>query len=130
METFANVRYIIRNGADWFKSYGTQNSPGTKAFSVTGNVKTLVLSRFLWVLLLEKLSLIYAVELWIIKKFKAVQIGGPSGGCLTEEHLDMPLDFDSLQNVGAMIGSGGMVVMDEDTCMVEVARFFYEFYTK
>lgn len=71
VETFANVRYIIRNGADWFKSYGTQNSPGTKAFSVTGNVKTLVLSRFLWVLLLEKLSLIYAVELWIIKKIQS-----------------------------------------------------------
>ena len=127
VETFANVRYIIRNGADWFKSYGTQNSPGTKAFSVTGNVKNTGIIEVPMGITLREIIFDICGGIMDNKKFKAVQIGGPSGGCLTEEHLDMPLDFDSLQNVGAMIGSGGMVVMDEDTCMVEVARFFMNF---
>lgn len=127
VETFANVRHIIMNGADWYKSYGTKNSPGTKAFALTGNVRNTGLIEVPMGTTLREV--IFNIGGGIIdnKKFKAVQIGGPSGGCLTEEHLDMPLDFDSLTEAGAMIGSGGMVIMDEDTCMVEVARFFMNF---
>ncbi len=127
VETFANVRHIIMNGAEWYKSYGTKNSPGTKAFALTGNVKNTGLIEVPMGTTLREV--IFNIGGGIIddKKFKAVQIGGPSGGCLTEEHLDMPLDFDSLTEAGAMIGSGGMVIMDEDTCMVEVARFFMNF---
>lgn len=127
VETFANVRYIINNGSDWYKSFGTKNSPGTKAFALTGNVKNTGLIEVPMGTTLRQV--IFNIGGGIIddKKFKAVQIGGPSGGCLTEDHLDMPLDFDSLIEAGAMIGSGGMVIMDENTCMVEVSRFFMNF---
>lgn len=127
VETFANVRYIITNGADWFKAYGTESSPGTKAFSVTGDVKNTGIVEVPMGTTLRKIIFEICGGILDGKEFKAVQIGGPSGGCLTEEHLDMPLDFDSLTEVGAMIGSGGMVVMDQDTCIVEVARFFMNF---
>ena len=123
VETFANIRYIIAKGSKWYKTYGTENSPGTKAFALTGNVKNTGLIEVPMGTTLREIIFNIGGGITGDKKFKAVQIGGPSGGCLTEEHLDMPLDFDSLKDAGAMIGSGGMVVMDEDTCMVSVARF-------
>ncbi len=127
VETFANVRHIIINGAEWYRSFGTKGSPGTKAFALTGNVNNTGLIEVPMGTTLREIIFNIGGGIKDNKKFKAVQIGGPSGGCLTEEHLDMALDFDSLTDAGAMIGSGGMVIMDEDTCMVEVARFFMNF---
>ncbi|MEG2569935.1 MAG: NuoF family protein, partial [Clostridia bacterium] len=127
VETFANVPSIILNGADWFRTVGTEKSPGTKAFAVTGNVEITGLIEVPMGTTLREIVFDICGGIKNGKKFKAVQIGGPSGGCLPEEYLDMPLDFDSLANVGAMIGSGGLVVLDEDTCMVEIARFFMNF---
>jgi len=127
VETFSAVPLIIRKGAAWFKSIGTEKSAGTKAFALTGNVVNTGLIEVPMGTTLRQIIFDIGGGIKDGKKFKAVQIGGPSGGCLTEEHLDMPLDFDSLKKVGAMIGSGGLVVMDEDTCMVEVARFFMHF---
>ena len=127
VETFSAVPLIIRKGAPWFKSIGTESSPGTKAFALTGNVVNTGLIEVPMGTTLREIIFDIGGGIKDGKKFKAVQIGGPSGGCLTEEHLDMPLDFDSLKKLGAMIGSGGLVVMDEDTCMVEVARFFMNF---
>lgn len=127
VETFANVAPIIVKGKDWYKSIGPEKSPGTKAFALTGNV---VNTGLIEVPMGTKLrEIIYDIGGGIRdgKSFKAVQIGGPSGGCLIETNLELSLDFDSLKKVGAMIGSGGLVVMDENTCMVEVARFFMHF---
>ena len=127
VETFANVPPIIDRGSEWFKSIGTEKSPGTKAFAITGNITNTGLIEVPMGTTLREVIFDIGGGMRGGKKFKAVQIGGPSGGCLTEEHLDLPLDFDSLSKAGAMIGSGGLVVMDEDTCMVEVARFFMNF---
>ena len=127
VETFSTVPLIIRNGSEWYRSIGTEKSPGTKAFALTGNVVNTGLIEVPMGTTLREVIFDIGGGIKDGKKFKAVQIGGPSGGCLTEEHLDMPMDFDSLKKVGAMIGSGGLVVMDEDTCMVEVARFFMNF---
>ncbi len=127
VETFANVPGIILNGADWYRSFGTEKSPGTKTFALTGNVVNTGLVEVPMGTTLRKIIFDIGGGIRGGKKFKAVQIGGPAGGCLTEEHLDMPLDFDSLKKVGAIVGSGGLVVMDEDTCMVETARFFMNF---
>ena len=127
VETFANVPNIIMNGAAWYRSVGTENSPGTKTFALTGNVVNTGLVEVPMGTTLRKIIYDIGGGIKDGKKFKSVQIGGPSGGCLTEEHLDVPLDFDSLKKLGAIIGSGGLVVMDEDTCMVEVARFFMAF---
>ncbi|WP_130863235.1 NADH-quinone oxidoreductase subunit NuoF [Bacilliculturomica massiliensis] len=129
VETFANLPKIIQNGADWFRSMGTPGSPGTKAFALTGNVNNTGLIEVPMGTNLKEIIYDIGGGIKDGKKFKAVQIGGPSGGCLCldHEHLDLPLDFDSLKAAGAMIGSGGLVVMDEDTCMVEVARFFMSF---
>ena len=127
VETYANVASIIVNGVDWYRSIGTETSPGTKAFAITGNIINTGLIEVPMGTTLREIIFDICGGIKGGKKFKAVQIGGPSGGCLTEEHLDMPLDFDSLTKAGAMIGSGGLVVMDEDTCMVEVARFFMNF---
>ena len=127
VETFANVPNIILNGADAFRSVGTEKSPGTKAFAVTGNVETTGLIEVPMGITMREIVFDICGGIKNGKKFKAVQIGGPSGGCLPEQYLDMPLDFDSLASVGAMIGSGGLVVLDEDTCMVEIARFFMNF---
>ncbi|MBQ2323837.1 MAG: SLBB domain-containing protein, partial [Oscillospiraceae bacterium] len=127
VETFANVPGIIMNGADWYRSIGTEKSPGTKTFALTGNVVNTGLVEVPMGTTLRKIIFDIGGGIKDGKKFKAVQIGGPAGGCLTEEHLDMPLDFDSLKKVGAIVGSGGLVVMDEDTCMVETARFFMSF---
>ncbi len=127
VETFANVSLIITKGAAWFKSFGTEKSPGTKTFALTGQVANTGLIEVPLGITLREIVFEIGGGIRNGKKFKAVQIGGPSGGCLTEQHLDMPLDFDSLLSAGAMIGSGGLVVMDEDTCMVEVARYFMNF---
>lgn len=127
VETFANVPSIITEGADWFKGYGTAGSPGTKAFALTGNIVNTGLIEVPMGTTLREIIFDIGGGIRDGKKFKAVQIGGPSGGCLIETNLDLPLDFDSLKKVGGMIGSGGLVVMDEDTCMVEVARFFMNF---
>jgi NADH-quinone oxidoreductase subunit F len=127
VETFANVPLVIKNGSAWYKSIGPENSPGTKAFAITGNVNNTGLIEVPMGTTLREVIFDIGGGIQNGKKFKAVQIGGPSGGCLTQEHLDLPLDFDSLKKVGAMIGSGGLVVMDDDTCMVEVARFFMNF---
>ena len=127
VETYANVPQIILRGSAWFHSIGTEKSPGTKAFALTGNdVDTGVIEVPRGATLRESIFDIGG-GIKAGKKFKAVQIGGPAGGCLTEEHLDLPLDFDSLKKVGAIIGSGGLVGMDEGTCMVETARFFMSF---
>ena len=127
VETFANVPGIIMNGAQWYRSIGTEKSPGTKTFALTGNVVNTGLVEVPMGTTLREIIFDIGGGIKDGKKFKAVQIGGPSGGCLTEEHLDIPLDFDSIKKLGAIIGSGGLVVMDEDTCMVEVARFFMAF---
>ena len=132
VETFANVPLIIRNGVEWYHNIGTEKSPGTKAFALTGNVVNTGLIEVPMGTTIKEVVFDIGGGIPNGKKFKAVQIGGPSGGATTasEEHLNLPLDFDSLKKIGAMIGSGGLVVMDEDTCMVETARFFMEFTQK
>ena len=130
VETFANVPGIINHGAQWYKGIGTESSAGTKTFALTGNVVNTGLVEVPMGTTLREIIFDIGGGIPNGKKFKAVQIGGPSGGCLTEEHLDYTMDFDSLKKLGAIIGSGGLVVMDEDTCMVEVARFFMHFTQK
>ncbi len=127
VETYANVPKIILKGADWYRSIGPENSPGTKAFALTGNIQNTGLIEVPMGTTLREIIFDIGGGMKGGKAFKAVQIGGPSGGCLITPNLDLPLDFDSLKKVGAMIGSGGLVVMDENTCMVEVARFFMNF---
>jgi len=127
VETFANVPAIIKDGAAEYCKIGTETSSGTKAFALTGNIQNTGLIEVPMGTTLREVVFGVGGGIRDGKQFKAVQIGGPSGGCLTSEHLDLPLDFDSLKKAGAIIGSGGLVVMDEDTCMVEVARFFMNF---
>lgn len=127
VETYANVPMIITNGAAWYRSIGTEGSPGTKAFALTGNVNNTGLIEVPMGSTLRQIIYDIGGGLKGGAGLKGVQIGGPSGGCLTEEHLDIPLDFDSVKKYDAIIGSGGLVVMDENTCMVEVARFFMNF---
>lgn len=127
VETYANITAIIRNGAAWFKGIGTEGSPGTKVFALAGKIKKVGLVE---VPMGTKLGdIIYKLGDGIIggKKFKAVQTGGPSGGCLTTKNIETMIDYESLKALGSMMGSGGMIVMDEDDCMVNVARFFLEF---
>jgi len=127
VETFANVPLIIKNGADWFKSIGTKNSSGTKIFSLVGKVNNTGLVEVPMGITLR--DIIYKIGGGIRdgKKFKAVQTGGPSGGVIPEKLLDLPVDFDELTKAGSMMGSGGMVVMDESDCMVNVAHYFLKF---
>ena len=127
VETYANVPKIILQGADWFKSIGTPGSPGCKTFSLTGAIENTGLIEVPMGSTLRQIIFDIGGGLKNGAEFKAVQIGGPSGGCLTEAHLDVPLDFDNVKKYNAIIGSGGMVVMGQDTCMVEVARFFMSF---
>ncbi|MGN0466458.1 MAG: NADH-ubiquinone oxidoreductase-F iron-sulfur binding region domain-containing protein [Lachnospiraceae bacterium] len=127
VETYANVPMIINNGAKWYKTIGPEKSPGTKAFALTGSVKNTGLIEVPMGTTLREVIYDIGGGIKGDGKFKAVQIGGPSGGCLITPHLEVPLDFDSLKKMGAMIGSGGLVVMDNNTCMVEVARFFMNF---
>lgn len=130
VETLANVPVIFLYGARQFASVGTEKSKGTKVFALTGKVKNTGLAEVPMGISLREI--IFDIGGGIIneKKFKAVQIGGPSGGCIPEEHLDTPVDYDSLTSLGAMMGSGGLVVMDETSCMVDVARYFLNFTQK
>lgn len=127
VETYANVAQIINRGADWYRSFGTEDSPGTKVFALTGKINHTGLAEVPMGITMREI--LYDIGGGILngKKFKAVQIGGPSGACLPESMLDLPVTYDSLTSVGAMMGSGGLVVMDETTCMVDVAKFFLNF---
>ncbi|NLD95797.1 MAG: NADH-quinone oxidoreductase subunit NuoF [Synergistaceae bacterium] len=130
VETWANVPQIISNGGEWYASMGTEKSKGTKVFALTGKVKHTGLVEVPMGITLREIVFDIGGGILNDKKFKAVQIGGPSGGCLTEEHLDTPVSYESLTALGAIMGSGGLVVMDEDNCMVDVAKFFLEFTQK
>lgn len=127
VESFASIAQIIDKGGDWYASVGTETSKGTKVFALSGNVKQVGLAEIPMGMTLREL--IYDVGGGIPRKrkFKAVQLGGPSGGCVPEEHLDTPVDYEEIVKVGAIMGSGGVIVMDEKTCMVDMARFFMDF---
>jgi NADH-quinone oxidoreductase subunit F/NADP-reducing hydrogenase subunit HndC len=127
VETFANVPVIITKGAEWFNKIGTEKSKGTKVFALAGQINNVGLIEVPMGITLREI--IYEIGGGIKggRKFKAVQTGGPSGGCLTEKHLDTPIDYESLMAAGSMMGSGGMVVMDETSCMVAIAKFYLEF---
>ncbi|WP_430885477.1 NADH-quinone oxidoreductase subunit NuoF [Fusibacter sp. JL216-2] len=127
VETYANVPQIILNGADWYSSIGTEKSKGTKVFALGGKINNTGLLEIPMGTTLREVIFEVGGGIPNGKAFKAVQTGGPSGGCLTEEHLDTPIDYDNLVALGSMMGSGGMIVMDEDNCMVDVARFFLDF---
>ena len=127
VETLANVAQIINNGANWFNSIGTENSKGTKVFALTGKIKNSGLIELPMGTTIREI--IYDIGGGIPngKEFKAVQMGGPSGGCIPAEYLDTPIDYKSLSELGSMMGSGGMIVVDEDSCMVDLAKFFLQF---
>lgn len=127
VETWANVPLIINKGADWYRTIGTENSKGTKIFSLVGKVNNTGLVEVPMGITLREIIFDIGGGIKGDKKFKAVQTGGPSGGCLPEKFLDLPVDFDELTKVGSMMGSGGMIVMDETTCMVDVAKYFLTF---
>jgi len=127
VETWANVPLIINRGTDWFTSIGTDGSKGTKIFSLVGKVKNTGLVEVPMGMTLREIIYTIGGGIRQGRKFKAVQTGGPSGGCLPESLIDLPVDFDELTKAGSMMGSGGMIVMDEDTCMVDVARYFLHF---
>jgi NADH:ubiquinone oxidoreductase subunit F (NADH-binding) len=127
VETWANVPHIVLKGADWFCSIGTEGSKGTKIFSLVGKVNNTGLVEVPMGMSLRRIIFDIGGGIPGGKAFKAVQTGGPSGGCLPAEKLDVPVDFDTLVREGAMMGSGGMIVMDEDTCMVDVAKYFLRF---
>jgi NADH:ubiquinone oxidoreductase subunit F (NADH-binding)/(2Fe-2S) ferredoxin/Pyruvate/2-oxoacid:ferredoxin oxidoreductase delta subunit len=129
VETWANVPLIINNGADWFTKIGTETSKGTKIFSLVGKITNTGLVEVPMGTSLRDIIFKIGGGIPGNKKFKAVQTGGPSGGCIPEELLDLPVGFDELTKAGSMMGSGGMIVMDEDTCMVDVARYFMDFLT-
>ena len=127
VETFANIPFIINDEEGIFKNMGTKNSPGTKVFALAGKINNIGLIEIPMGTTLREV--IYEIGGGIKggKAFKAVQTGGPSGGCLTEKDLDTPIDFDTLKEKGSMMGSGGMIVMDEDDCMVSVSKFYLDF---
>jgi NADP-reducing hydrogenase subunit HndC len=127
VETFANVPVIYNKGAKWFASIGTEKSKGTKVFALAGKINNVGLIEVPMGITLREVIFEIGGGIKDGRKFKAVQTGGPSGGCLTEKHLDTPIDFDNLLAVGSMMGSGGMIVMDEDDCMVAVAKFYLDF---
>ncbi len=129
-ETWANIPPIIDKGGEWFSSIGTEGSKGTKIFSLVGNVQNTGLVEIPMGMTLREMIYTIGGGIKNGKKFKAVQTGGPSGGCIPEQYLDTPVDFDELTKLGSMMGSGGMIVMDEDTCMVNVAKYFLEFLKK
>ena len=127
VETFANVPAIILKGAEWFASIGSEKSKGTKVFALAGKINNVGLIEVPMGITLREIIFEIGGGIKDGKKFKAVQTGGPSGGCLTEAHLDTPIDYDNLIAAGSMMGSGGMIVMDEDDCMVSIAKFYLEF---
>ena len=127
VETWANVPLIIKNGAGWYRQVGTEKSSGTKIFSLAGKVNNTGLVEVPIGVTIKDVVFDIGGGIPKGRKFKAVQMGGPSGGCVTTQHLNLPIDYDTLQRIGAIMGSGGMVVMDENNCMVEMARFFLSF---
>ena len=127
VETYANVPQIILKGAEWFASMGTEKSKGTKTFALAGDVKNTGLIEVPFGITLREIVFDVGNGIKGDKKFKAVQTGGPMGGCIPESLLDLPVDYETLSQVGSIMGSGGMIVMDEGTCMVDIARFFMEF---
>jgi len=127
VETFANVPQIIVKGAEWFSSMGTECSKGTKVFALGGKINNTGLVEIPMGTTLRQILFEIGGGIPNGKKFKAAQTGGPSGGCIPAEHLDTPIDYENLKAIGSMMGSGGLIVMDEDNCMVDVARFFLEF---
>lgn len=127
VETYANIRSIILNGADWFASIGTEKSKGTKIFSLTGKINNTGLVEVPMGTTLREVVYDIGGGIPRGRKFKSAQMGGPSGGCVPTQHLDLPIDYESLTGIGSMMGSGGMIVMDDSTCMVDVARFFLTF---
>jgi len=127
VETWANVPLIMNKGVDWFKSIGSESNPGTKIFSLVGKVNNTGLVEVPLGTTLREIIFDIGGGIPKGKEFKAVQTGGPSGGCIPRSMLDMPVDFDELTKIGSMMGSGGMIVMDEDTCMVDIARYFVNF---
>lgn len=127
VETFANVASIIRKGANWYASIGTDKSKGTKVFALTGKINNTGLVEIPMGMTLREIIFGIGGGVPNGRRFKAVQTGGPSGGCIPEEHLDLPISYEALIEVGSMMGSGGMIVMDDTSCMVNVARFFMEF---
>ena len=127
VETFANVPLIIRKGVDWYRSIGTKTSPGTKAFALTGNVVNTGLIEVPMGTTIREVVFDIGGGIRGGKKFKAAQTGGPSGGCIPANLIDTPMDYDSLGAIGSMMGSGGLIVMDEDNCMVDIAKFYLEF---
>ena len=127
VETFSNVPQIILKGAEWFASLGYKKSTGTKTFSMAGDVKNTGLIEVPFGITLREIIYDVGGGIKEDKKFKAVQTGGPMGGCLPEHYLDLPMDYEALAEAGSILGSGGLVAMDEDTCMVDIARFFMEF---
>ena len=127
VETFANICPIIINGPEWFRKIGTQKSPGTKVFALAGKINKVGLIEIPMGTTLREVIYDIGGGIKNNKEFKAVQTGGPSGGCITKENIDTPIDYDNLLAIGSMMGSGGMIVMDEDDCMVNFAKFFLEF---
>jgi NADH:ubiquinone oxidoreductase subunit F (NADH-binding)/(2Fe-2S) ferredoxin len=127
VETWANVPVIIAKGTDWYRAIGTEGSKGTKIFSLVGQVKNVGLVEVPMGVTIKEMVMDIGGGVPESKEFKAIQIGGPSGGCIPKELWDLPIDFDSLWDAGAMMGSGGMIVMDNSTCMVDVAKFFLDF---
>ncbi len=127
VETLANISPIFLKGAAWFRKIGTEKSPGTKVFALAGKVNNVGLVEVPMGTTLRDVIFNIGGGIKNNKKFKAVQTGGPSGGCITEEYLDIPIDYESLASIGSMMGSGGMIVMDEDNCMVDIAKFYLEF---
>jgi len=127
VETLANIQYIVRRGAEWYSSFGTEKSKGTKVFALTGKIKNSGLIEVPMGIPLREIIYDIGGGIENNKKFKAVQTGGPSGGCITAEMLDIKVDFESLASVGSIVGSGGMVVLDENDCMVNIAKFFLQF---
>ena len=127
VETYANIPQIIINGGAWFREKGTEGSPGTKVFALGGNINTASLVDVPMGTTLRDVIFEIGGGIPDGKGFKAVQTGGPSGGCIPKEYLDSPIDFDVLAKLGSIIGSGGMIVMYDETCMVDIARFFLDF---
>ena len=126
-EPYACIAAIVRKGADWFRAIGTQGSPGTKVFALAGKISKVGLVEVPMGTTLRQIIFGIGDGIKNGRKFKAVQTGGPSGGCITSANLDLPIDYEALKKIGSMMGSGGMIVMDEDDCMVNIAKFFLEF---
>jgi NADH:ubiquinone oxidoreductase subunit F (NADH-binding) len=127
VETFANIPPIIRNGGDWYAAIGTEKSKGTKVFALAGRVQNTGLVEVPMGITLREMVFEIGGGIPEGRQFNAVQTGGPSGGCLPVECLDMPVDYESLAGAGSIMGSGGMIVMDDSSCMVDVAKYFMEF---